>query len=353
MKECLETNWISSRGRFLPQFESQFADYIGVRHGVATTSGTTALHLALAASEIGPGDEVLVPAFTMIASVLPILYQGATPVLVEAEPETWNLDTDRLQERITPRTRAILPVHIYGHPVDMRPVLELAADHGLQVIEDAAEAHGAEYRGERVGGMGDVGCFSFYANKIITTGEGGMLVTDNADLAQRAKRLKDLAFLPERRFLHRELGYNYRMTNLQAAIGLAQLERADAYVAARRRNAARYRAALAEVPGLTLPVEKSWAKNVYWMYTILIEEEPYGEDRVAVAERLQERGIETRPTFLPMHRQPALLERGLFEGEKYPVADALGETGLNLPSGSNLTGKEIDYVCDALRASPG
>lgn len=349
--ECLQTNWISSRGRFITEFERQFAAYCGADFGISTTSGTTALHLALAALGVGPGDEVILPAFTMAACAFAVLYTGATPVLVDADPETWNLDVDQVARRITARTKAIMPVHIYGHPVDLDPLIALADAHGIAVVEDAAEAHGAEYRGRRVGGIGRVGCFSFYGNKIITTGEGGMIVTSDPALADLASRLRDQAFDPNRRFLHTHLGYNYRMTNLQAAIGLAQLESIDAFVAARRRNAAEYNARLAGVPGLTRPVERPWAKNVYWMYSILIDPDRFGRTRDDLMADLRAAGIETRAFFYPMHRQPACLERGLFRGEAYPVADRLGDRGLYLPSGSGLTIEQIETVCQAVAAA--
>ncbi|MDD1652982.1 MAG: DegT/DnrJ/EryC1/StrS family aminotransferase [Methanomicrobiales archaeon] len=341
--DCIETNWISSKGTYVTGFERRFAAYCGASEGIATTNGTTALHLALAALKVGPGDEVILPAFTMMATAFAVLYCGARPVLVDADPETWNMDPSLLAEKITGRTRVILPVHIYGHPCDMDPIRELAEDHHAVVVEDAAEAHGAEYRGRRTGGIGKIGCFSFYANKIITTGEGGMVVTSDPVLAARARALKDLAFDPGKRFLHTDVGYNYRMTNIQAAIGLAQLERIDTFVAARRANAARYTALLRDLPGLRLPVEKPWAKNVYWMYGIVTGKgAPVPRDRLSSL--LAARGVETRTFFVPVHQQPVSREKGLFRGERYPVAEELGENGLYLPSGSGLTAEEIEYT---------
>ena len=347
VKDCLETNWISSQGKYVKAFEEQFAAYCGVTHGIATTSGTTALHLALATLKIGPGDEVILPAFTMMATAFAVLYCGARPVLVDADPETWNMDPSLLAEKITGKTRVILPVHIYGHPCDMDPILELAEDHHAVVVEDAAEAHGAEYRGKRAGSLGQIGCFSFYANKIITTGEGGMVVTDDPALAARARALKDLAFDPEKRFLHTDLGFNYRMTNIQAAIGLAQLERIGTFVAARRAHAARYHELLQDLRGLRLPVEKPWARNVYWMYGIVTgKESPVPRDRLMGL--LADRGVETRAFFIPVHRQPVCRKMGLFSGERYPVAEDLGENGLYLPSGSGLTGEELAQTAGSL-----
>ncbi|MDD1656058.1 MAG: DegT/DnrJ/EryC1/StrS family aminotransferase [Methanomicrobiales archaeon] len=345
--DCLKTNWISSRGRYVTDFESRFAAYCGAKEGIATTNGTTALHLALATLKVGPGDEVILPAFTMMATAFAVLYCGARPVLVDADPETWNMDPSLLAEKITGKTRVILPVHIYGHPCDMDPIRELAGDHRAVVVEDAAEAHGAEYRGRRAGSIGQIGCFSFYANKIITTGEGGMVVTSDPALASRARALKDLAFDPMKRFLHTDVGFNYRMTNIQAAIGLAQLERIDTFVAARRATAARYTALLGDLPGLRLPVEKPWARNVYWMYGIVAgKDAPVSRDRLAPL--LAARGVETRTFFVPVHQQPVCRDLGLFRGERYPVAEELGKNGLYLPSGSGLTGEEIKYTSRCL-----
>jgi len=347
--DCLRTNWISSAGKYVNEFEQRFAEYIGCKYGISTTSGTTALHLALAALKIGRGDEVIVPAFTMIAPVFAVVYTGAKPVLVDADPETWNIDVNKIEEKITPNTKAIIPVHIYGHPCDMDPIMEIAEKYNLWVIEDTAEAHGAEYKGKKVGSFGHVSCFSFYANKIITTGEGGMIVTNDEKIAERARRLKDQAYSPERRFLHTDIGFNYRMTNIQAAIGLAQLEHIDEFVERRRRNAYLYNSRLKDVPGITLPPEKEWAKNVYWMYSILIEENEFGMSRDELMERLKGRGIETRTFFIPMHEQPAFLNLGLFKGERYPVAERLGKQGLYLPSSTGLKKEEIEYICDIMR----
>lgn len=345
--DCLKTKWISSKGKYIEQFEQKFADYCGCKYGISTTSGTTALHLALASLEIGPGDEVIVPTFTMISTVFAIVYTGAKPVLVDAEPETWNIDTTKIEERITPRTKAITPVHIYGHPCDMNPIMEIAERHNLYVIEDAAEAHGAEYRGRKAGGIGNVNCFSFYANKIITTGEGGMVITSDGRIAEKARSLKDLAFSKDRRFLHTDLGFNYRMTNIQAAIGLAQLGRIDELVERRRNNAYRYNSLLKDIGGIKLPPEKEWAKNVHWMYSILIKDE-FGMRRDELMSKLGQKGIETRSFFIPMHQQPVFHKLGLFNRESYPVAEELSRKGLYLPSSSGLKEKQIDYICNAL-----
>jgi perosamine synthetase len=258
------------------------------------------------------------------------------------------MDASQVEERITPRTRAIMPVHIYGHPVDMDPLLEVAARHGLAVIEDAAEAHGAEYRGRRCGSFGTSSCFSFYANKLLTTGEGGMLLTDDEQLAGRARKLRNLGFEPGRRFLHRELGYNFRLTNLQAALGLAQVERMGEIVERKRSLGRMYHARLAELPGLHLQAQQPWARGVFWMYGLVLDEAT-GLDAAVLAERLRRLGVETRPFFLGMHEQPVFLQRGLFRGESYPVAERIARQGLYLPSGLGLTEGDVERVCDAVR----
>ena len=347
--DCIKTNWISSKGKYVEEFEAKFAKYCGCKYGITTTSGTTALHLALASLNIKNGDEVIIPASTMIATAFAVIYCGATPVLVDAEPETWNMDVAKIEEKITDKTKAIMPVHIYGHPCDMDPIMKLASEHDLYVVEDAAEAHGAEYKGKKAGGIGDIGCFSFYANKIITCGEGGMVVTNDEEIAEKAKSLRNLCFPKEKRvYLHSEVGYNYRMTNIQAAIGLAQFERIDELVEMRRRNAHLYNGYLKDVVGVTLPVEKEWAKNVYWMYSILVEDE-FGMSRDELMKKLEEKGIETRTFFIPMNEQLVFQERGLFNGESYPVAEELSRKGMYLPSSSGLKEDEIKYICDVIK----
>lgn len=346
--DCIKTNWISSKGKYVEEFENKFAEYCGCKYGVSTTSGTTALHLALVSLGIGKGNEVIVPAFTMISPVFAVVYCGARPVLVDAEPNTWNIDISKVEEKITEKTKAIIPVHIYGHPCDMHPLLKIAEKHNLYVVEDAAEAHGAEYKGKKVGGIGDVGCFSFYANKIITTGEGGMIVTNNEEIAERAQSLKDLAFSKERRFLHTDLGFNYRMTNVQAAIGLAQLERIDELVERRRNNAYLYNSLLKDIKGIRSPIEKEWAKNVYWMYSILIEDR-FGMNRDDLMKRLENKGIETRTFFIPMHRQPVFKETKVFKNENYPIAEELSRKGMYLSSSTGLMREQIEYICNTIK----
>jgi perosamine synthetase len=346
---CLRAGWISSSGPHVREFEERFAAYLGVKHAVAVTSGTAALHVACAALGLGPGDEVVMPTFTMIAPAFAVCYTGATPVFCDSVPESWVLDPARIEEQITPRTRAILAVHIYGHPCDMDAVRSVARRRGLALIEDAAEAIGSQVRGAPCGRLGDVGCFSFFANKAITCGEGGMVVTDSDELARSCRSLRNLAFPVStlRTFHHERIAFNYRMPSLSAALGLAQLERIDEYVAMRRRNAARYGALLAGVTGITLPPEADWARNSYWMYAILVDER-FGESRDALMERLAGAGIETRPFFVPLHRQEALRVFGCECDTRHPVAEMLGERGLYLPSSTDLTEAEIERVCRTL-----
>jgi perosamine synthetase len=346
--ECLKSTWISGISKYVEEFEEAFAKYCNCKYGVATNSGTTALHLALATLNIKPGDEVIIPTFTMIATANAVTYTGAKPVLVDADENTWNLDTSKIEDKINEHTKAIIVVHTYGHPADMDPIIELAEKYNLYVIEDAAEAHGAEYKGKRVGSIGDIGCFSFYANKIITTGEGGMVVTNNEELAEKARWLRAHAFgRYGKHFYHEALGFGYRMSGLQAALGLAQLERIDEFVLIRRNNAKLYNSLLSELgEKITLPPEAPWAKNVYWMYSILIEDN-FGMSRDELMKRLESEGIETRTFFYPIHVQPIYAKQ--YQEESFPVADELSRKGINLPSGNNLTADEIEYVCQCIK----
>lgn len=347
--DCIKTNWISSKGKYVEEFEKKFAEYCGCKYGITTTSGTTALHLALASIGASKRDEVIIPAFTMIATAFAVIYCGAKPVLVDAEPEIWNMDVNQIEEKITDKTKAIMPVHIYGHPCNMDPILKLAKKYNLYVVEDAAESHGAEYKGRKTGGVGDIGCFSFYANKIITCGEGGMVVTNDEEIAERARSLRDLSFPKGKRtYQHLEVGYNYRMTNIQAAIGLAQLKRIDKLVRMRRRNAHLYNECLKDAEGIRLPVEKGWAKNVYWMYSISIEDD-FEISRDELVEKLMKKGIDTRTFFIPMHQQLVFQKMSLFKKESYPVAEELSSKGMYLPSGSGLKEKEIKYICNVIK----
>jgi len=354
--ECVRTGWVSSAGTFIKKFEEQWAAYCGRRHGIAVSNGTVALQLAVRCLDLEPGDEVILPTFTIISCALAVVYNGGVPVLVDAEPGTWCMDVVEVERKITARTRAIMPVHIYGHPVDMDPLMGLAEKYGLAVIEDAAEAHGAEYVSRRstsdpsfrrCGSFGNMSCFSFYANKLITTGEGGMVLTDEPRLAEKAWALRNLCFQRDRRFSHEHLGFNFRLTNVQAALGLAQLERIDQIVARKRWIGHEYTCRLKNLDGLQLPDEKPWARSVYWMYGIVLSEER-SMDAGQCAQRLKDRGVDTRPFFLGMHEQPVFRKRGLFINERYPVAERLSRQGLYLPSGLALTEDQLAHVCEAV-----
>jgi perosamine synthetase len=336
-----------SFGSAIPDFERGFAGYCGSKHGVAVSSGTTALHVAVAAAGIGQGDEVLISACTNIATALAVYRNGAVPVPVDSESLTWNLDLTKIEKLITPRTKAILPVHIYGHPVDMDALMEIANRHNLIVIEDCAESHGATVRDRMTGTFGAMGCFSFYANKIITTGEGGMIVTDDDTLAERLRLLRNLAFTTPR-FYHEVAGYNFRMTGLQAALGVAQLPKIERIIAGKRRLAAAYNEFLAGVTGLQLPHEASWARNVYWMYSVVVQPE-FGISRDELTRVLREDGIDTRTFFCPMGQQPFLRAQPGFRDVPCPVADDLWERGLYLPSSVSLTCETIAHVADRIR----
>jgi perosamine synthetase len=347
VQQAVETNWISSAGSFIRDFESRFAAYCGTAYGIACANGTVAMHLALATLGLEPGDEVILPAFTMIATINAVIYCGATPVLADSEPDYWQMDVNQVADKITSRTKAIIPVHTYGHPVDMDALNEVAIHHGIKVIEDAAEAHGAEYKGRRAGSLADAAGFSFYGNKIITTGEGGMITTNNKEIAHLAWNLRDHAFSHERHFWHRFVGFNYRMTNLQGALGLAQVEQLDDLVAARRRNAAQYTQLLDGIPGITTPPEAPWARNVFWMYGILVDQQEYGMNRDQLRRVLADQGVETRTFFIPMHCQPVYWRT--FKGQRFPVAERLCRDGFYLPSASSLSEDEIAYVASTIR----
>ncbi len=350
--EAVRTNWISSNGRFIREFEEGFSGYVGAKHGIGTTSGTTALHLALVSAGIAAGDEVILPTFTMIASAFALCYIGAIPVFVDAEADTWTLDVDRLEEKVTAKTKAIMAVHIYGHPCDMSALRALCDRRGLLLIVDGAESIGAEVNESRRSTLGDIAAFSFYANKNITTGEGGMVVTDSDKFERNARYFKNLCFPTDgpRNYLHEDIGFNYRMSNLHAAIGAAQLKKADAYVDARRRNAGLYDDGLAGCNLIATPVEKPWAKNCYWMYGVVLTDAAT-ISRDQLMKELGDDGIETRPFFMPMHRQPALKKYGADCSGLFPVADHLSQNGFYLPSSTHLTPETIALICRSLKNS--
>jgi len=347
VQQAIATNWISSAGSFIRDFEVKFAEVCGAKYGIACANGTVAMHLAMATLGLEADDEVIIPTFTMIATANAVAYCGAKPVLVDMEPNYWQMDVDQVAAKITPHTKAIVPIHIYGHPTDMDPLRELAQKHGIMIIEDSAEAHGGEYKGQPCGSLGDAAGFSFYGNKIITTGEGGMVTTNNREIAKLAWNLRDHAFSHERHFWHKFVGFNYRMTNLQAAVGLAQVEQMATFVAQRRQNALEYNCRLSTIPGIRTPAEAPWAKNVYWMYGIMVDEKEYGMNRDQLRKVLADNGIETRTFFIPMHCQPVYWDA--FKGQRYPVAEDLCKRGFYLPSSSSLALDEIEYVANVIR----
>ena len=347
VNECLDTNWIGSQGRFIKEFETKFAEFTKTKHAVSCSNGTTALHLALLALDIKEGDEVIVPTFSFIASSNAIVYVGAKPIFIDSEPITYNMDISKIEERITEKTKAIMVVHIFGQPMDMDRIIEIAKKHNLYIIEDCAEAHGADYKGKPVGCIGDIGCFSFYGNKIITTGEGGMCVTNNETLYKRMDFLKNQAF-SEIRFIHNAVGYNYRMTNIQAAIGLAQLEKAEILIRGRIENALFYNKELKDVEGITTPSEYEHGRQVYWMYGITIDEKKFGLNRSIIQKELEKYGIETRSFFFPLNLQPAYINYGI-DYIKCPIAEELWNTGFYLPSSSQLAVEDIHYICNTIK----
>jgi len=337
-----------SGGNFIDTFEKKFADFCGVKYAVTTTSGTTALHLAMAILGVGPGDEVLISTFTNMATFFAVLYQGAKPIPIDCESKTLNLNPQLLEEKITSKTKGIIVVHIYGHPVDMDPVLEVAKKYNLFVVEDAAEAHGARYKGKMVGSLGDIGCFSFYANKIITTGEGGMITTNNPDFEKRAKILKSLAFGDNDKFMHQYIGYNYRMTNVQAAIGCAQMDKINDIINRKRNIAKFYLENLKDIKCIQMPVEESYAFNVYWMFNIILKDKLSGKRSLFMKE-LKRRGVETREDFVPFNQQEIFIRQGLTKPEDCPVVNSFFKDGLYIPSGTDITEEELRYAVEQIK----
>lgn len=355
LQECIDAGWISSEGPFVKRLEDGYAQYLGVGHGVAVCNGTAALETALYAVGVGMGDEVILPSFTIISCVLACLRLGAKPVLVDIDPEIWTMNISQIESKLSSKTKAVMPVHIYGHPVDMDPVFRIAKKHNLKIVEDAAEVHGAEYfsrdRGRKwlkCGAMGDVAATSFYANKIITTGEGGMVLTDKEEYAQRAASYRNLCFRSEKRFYHTELGYNFRMTNLQAAVGVAQLEQIERFISIKVKLGEYYRKKFAGVKGVRFMSVKEWAKSVYWMYGVELDPN-LGITAEEMMQRLAKHQIGARPFFMGMHAQPVLRDLGLFANESYPYTDHAYKYGFYLPSGLTLQEKDIDRVVETVK----
>ena len=345
LNECIDTGWISSEGPFIKDFENKLAARVNRKYGIAVCNGSVALDLAVLALNLKKGDEVIMPTFTIISCAAAIVRSGATPVLVDSDPITWNMDVNQIEQKITSKTKAIMVVHIYGLPVDMDPILELVKKYNLKIIEDAAEMHGQTYKNRPCGSFGDISIFSFYPNKHITTGEGGMIVTDDENLAERCRSLRNLCFKPEKRFVHDELGFNYRMTNLQAALGLAQLERLDKFVLKKREMGSFYTEQLKNLDCIEIPLaETDYAQNIYWVYGIVLK-----DNANEVMKKLSELGIGTRPFFWCMHEQPVFKKMGLFENESYPVAEKLARRGFYIPSGLALTKDQMEIVVIALK----
>jgi perosamine synthetase len=342
--ECITSGWISSEGPFVAEFEQKMAAYTNRQHGIAVANGSAALDIAVKALNIGPGDEVIMPTFTIISPAQSVVTAGAKPVLVDSDPDTWNMDVNQIEARITSATKAILVVHTYGLPVDMDPVLSLCERYGLKLIEDAAEMHGQTYKGRMCGSFGDISIFSFYPNKHITTGEGGMLLCNDEALAARCRKLRNLAFEPEgRRFVHHEIGWNYRMTNMQAALGVAQLERIEEHIARKRWIGNLYRKGLEGLKGVQLPLQAThYAENIYWVFGLVADSEEYATELV---NKLANHKIGTRPFFWCMHEQPVFQRMGLFKEESYPVAERLARNGFYLPSGLGMVEDDIKTVC--------
>lgn len=351
LNECIDTGWISSEGPFIKSFEEKFASRMGRKHGIAVANGSVALDMAVVALGIGPGDEVILPSFTIISCAAAIVRAGATPVVVDSDPVTWNMTAAHVEAKITKRTKAIMMVHIYGLPVDFDPLQKLAQKHGLKIIEDAAEMHGQTYKDRPCGSLGDISIFSFYPNKHVTTGEGGMVVVDDSALAEKCRSLRNLCFIPEKRFLHHELGWNFRMTNMQAALGVAQLERLDEFVGRKRRMGKIYGELFQDLAAsgkVELPPAKTdYAESIYWVYGLVLKEKT-GFTAEKMMRALGEKKIGTRPFFLGMHEQPVFHKMGLFKSEKLPVAERLARQGFYVPSGLALTEAQMHSVSEAV-----
>ena len=343
--EAILGGWVSSAGSFITRFEKLFSEYCGAKYAIATSSGTTALHLALESLNITRKDEVIVPTFSFISTANAVCYTGARPIFIDSEQDSWNINPELIEAAITPKTKAIIAVHIYGHPAKMDAINNIASKYNLKIIEDAAEAHGALYKGHRVGNLGDIGCFSFYGNKTITTGEGGMIVTDNPKVAEKIRILRDHGMSPEKKYWHILLGYNYRMTNLQAALGVAQMEKIDSLLAAKKRISLRYSKALRNVSGINLPQDNDWAVRSTWLYTITVNTKVFGKNRDQLMEFLKSHEIDARPAFPSIHKQPIYRT-----GQQLPVAEELSNTGLSLPSSVNLLDSDVNRVSTVIKA---
>jgi len=349
LNECIDTGWISSEGPFIKKFEDMLAAEVNRKYGIAVSNGSVALDMAIVALGIGKDDEVILPTFTIISCAAAIVRAGAKPVVVDSDPITWNMDVTQIESKITKKTKAIMVVHIYGLPVDMDPVIDLSNKYGLKIIEDAAEMHGQTYKGKPCGSFGDISTFSFYPNKHITTGEGGMVVTNDDQLAAKLRSLRNLCFIPEKRFYHEELGWNYRFTNLQAALGLAQLERLKEHVTLKRKMGLQYTELFSGFSEFQLPLPMTgFSENIYWVYGLMLKDHiPF--DAEFAMKKLAEKKIGTRPFFYPMHQQPVFHKMGLFKNESYPVAEKMASRGFYVPSGLGLKEEQMITVVSKIR----
>jgi perosamine synthetase len=348
LTECIDSGWISSDGPFVKIFEQKFAKQMGRKYGIAVTNGTAAIDAAVDALGIGPGDEVILPAFTIISCILQIVRSGARPVLVDSDPLTWNMDVTQIENKINRRTKAIMVVHVYGLPVDMDPVVKICKKYNLKLIEDAAEVIGQTYKGKPCGSFGDISTVSFYPNKHITTGEGGMILTDNKNLAETCRSLRNLCFQENKRFVHERLGWNLRMTNIQAALGLAQLEKLEQFIQKKRDIGYQYTKLLQNISCIQLPlIRTDFAENIYWVYGIVLDKKKIGAKKII--KKLSNAQIGSRPFFCPMHLQPVLKRMGLFNNQNYPTAEKIYKYGLYLPSGIGLTDHEIKHVANNVK----
>lgn len=349
LNECIDTGWISSEGSFVTRLEEEMAQYVGRKYGIAVCNGSVALDLAVEALRLEEGDEVIMPSFTIISCAAALVRKGVKPVLVDSCQDSWNMDVGQIEDKITKKTKAIMVVHLYGLPIDMTPVIQIAEKHHLMIIEDGAEAHGLDYKGRQCGSFGEISIMSFYPNKHITTGEGGIVLTDNIELAERCRLFRNLCHKPGHRFVHEELGYNFRMSNIQAAVGVAQLEKIEEHIDIKRRMGARYSTALNTCDNLQLPLAKTeYADNIYWVFGMVIKESS-NKDAAEAIRFLGERGVGCRPFFYPMHQQPVFKKMGLFTDEKYPVAERLAKMGFYIPSGLKLSKEQMDYVIEQVR----
>ena len=347
--DCLDTGWISSHGGYITKFEKLFAKKCNANYALATSSGSTAIHLACHTLGLKKNDEVIMPTITMVATANMVSVTGAKPIFVDIDRRTWTINVDEIEKKINNNTKAIMPVHIYGHPCEMDKILKIAKKYNLLVIEDAAEAHGAKYKNKKIGSIGDLTIFSFFANKNITTGEGGMITTNNRKFYELAKKLRNQAFSSQRHFWHTYLGFNYRMTNLQAAIGFAQVKKMEKLVNLRIKNANYYNYYLKEINGITLPPSTKNIKNVYWMYTIEIDKKKYGMDALKLRKKLAEKGIETRSFFIPVHLQPIYYKKEY--KNKFPISESIFKNAFYLPSSSHLNKSQKDYIIDVIRSN--